>query len=151
MDGWTLSWKLYPNICCALVLQHTYWVNGTSKLKPRTHCLMTYSNFYILLSSGFTAVVELDSQSKKYRDLCKKFQKDWAKEKGQCPSVIAIVRIVNPMIAERFESFRSKLPVLFQRTEKHYHGTTLCCDLAEYAELCNGLSVCLSLCLASKY
>ena len=98
---------------------------------------MTYCNFYILLSSGFTAVVELDSQSKKYRDLCKKFQKDWAKEKGQCPSVIAIVRIVNPVIAERFESYRSNLPVLFQRTEKHYHGTTLCCDLAKYAELCD--------------
>ena len=81
--------------------------------------------------------MELDSQSKKYRDLCKKFQKDWAKEKGQCPSIIAIVRIVNPMIAERFESYHSKLPFLYRGTEKHYHGTTLCCDLANYAELCN--------------
>ena len=81
--------------------------------------------------------MELNAQSKKYRDLCKRFQKDWAKEKGPCPSIIAIVRIVNPMVAERFNNYRSKLPAFYQGIEQHYHGTTLCCDLANYAELCN--------------
>ena len=100
-------------------------------------CYDIRSNFYIFLSSGFTAVVELNAQSKKFRDLCRRFQKDWAKEKGPCPSIIAIVRIVNPMVAERFNNYRSKLPAFYQGTEKRYHGTTLCCDLANYAELCD--------------
>ena len=80
--------------------------------------------------------MELDSQSKQYRDLSKKFQRDWAKEKGPCPSIVTIVRIVNPMVAERFESYRNHF-VFYRGTEKHYHGTTLCCDLANYAELCD--------------
>ena len=80
--------------------------------------------------------MELDSQSKQYRDLSKKFQKDWAKEKGQCPSIVTIFRIVNPMVAERFEGYRDHF-VLYRGTEKHYHGTMLCCDLANYAELCD--------------
>ena len=58
-----------------------------------------------------------------------------AKEKSPCPSIIAIVKIVNRMVAERFNN--SKLPALYQGTEKHYHSTTLRCDLANYAELCD--------------
>ena len=80
--------------------------------------------------------MELDSQSKKYRDLSKKFKKDWAKEKGQCPSIITIVKIINPMVLERFESYRSKFSS-YRGIERHYHGTTLCCDIANYAELCD--------------
>ena len=85
---------------------------------------------------GFAAVVELDSQSQTYKDLSKKFQKTWAKAKGPCPPVITIVKIVNPMVAERFERYRSKF-LVYRGIEQHYHGTTLCCDLANYAELCD--------------
>ena len=92
--------------------------------------------FCILSFSGFATVVELNSISEKYKKLQKKFQKDWAKEKGPCPSIITIVRIVNPMVAERFESYHNHFH-FYRGIERHYHGTTLCCDLANYAELCD--------------
>ena len=80
--------------------------------------------------------MELDFQCQTYRNLCQNFQKDWAKGKGPCPSVIAIVEIVNPTLANRFESYHDR-SVFYQDIERHYHGTTLCCDLADYAELCD--------------
>ena len=92
--------------------------------------------FYLLSFPGYASVVELESNSQEYKNLCKKFRKDWARSKGVCPPVITIVKIINPMISERFERCRSKF-LLYQGIEQHYHGTTLCCDLADYAELCD--------------
>ena len=40
------------------------------------------------------------------------------------------------MVSERFERYRAKF-ALYQGTELRYHGTTLCCDLTDYAELCD--------------
>ena len=53
--------------------------------------------------------------------------------KGTCPSIIAIVKIVNSIVSLRFEDY----PLKLHGIEQHYHGTTLCCDLANSANLCN--------------
>ena len=53
--------------------------------------------------------------------------------KGPCPSIIAIVKIVNSFVSLRFEDYPLKLDAI----EQHYHGTTLCCDLANSANLCS--------------
>lgn len=77
--------------------------------------------------------MKLDSRSQEYRDLCAKFRKDWAMNKGPCPSIIAIVKIVNSIVSLKFED----CPLKLHGIEQHYHGTTLCCDLANSANLCN--------------
>ena len=66
-------------------------------------------------------------------NLCDKFQKDWARNKGLCPFITAIVKIVNSTVSLRFEDY----PFKHYGIEQHYHGTTLCCDLANSANLCN--------------
>ena len=80
--------------------------------------------------------MKIDSRTLEYTDLCEKFRKSWARRKGRCPSIISIAKIINPVISERFESYRLTLPQSFQGVEQHYHGTRLCCDLANSAEPC---------------
>ena len=80
--------------------------------------------------------MKLDSRSQEYTNLCEKFRRDWARRKGRCPSIISIAKIINPVISKRFESYRHTLPRSLQGVEQHYHGTRLCCDLANSAELC---------------
>ena len=77
--------------------------------------------------------MKLDSQSQEYMNLSDKFQKDWDMKKGRCPSVIAIVKIVNSTVSLRYKDY----PFKYYGTEQYYHGTTLCCDLANTANLCN--------------
>ena len=80
--------------------------------------------------------MKLDSQSQEYANLCEKFHRDWARGKAPCPSIISIAMIINPVTLVTFESYRHTLPWLFQGVEQHYHGTRLCCDLANSAEPC---------------
>ena len=82
-------------------------------------------------------VVKLDHRSQEYTTLCEKFRRDWAKRKGPCPSIVSIAKIINPVVSQRFESYRDT-SWRFKDIEKHYHGTRLCCDLANSAELCDG-------------
>jgi len=79
--------------------------------------------------------VKLDSESQEYTNLCKKFLRDWAIGKGPCPSIVTIAKIIDPVVSERFESYCDTLKV--QGIEQHYHGTRLCCDLANSAKLCD--------------
>ena len=128
---------MYNNVSGTVtIVLNIYDERNHIKLVNR-NCSMTV--LMVSFCLGFAAVVELDSQSQTYKDLSKKFQKTWAKAKGPCPPVITIVKIVNSMVVERFERYRSKF-LVYRGTEQHYHGTTLCCDLADYAELCNDLN-----------
>jgi len=81
-------------------------------------------------------VMKLDHQSQEYTTLCEKFRRDWARRKGPCPSIVSIAKIINPVVSQRFESYHNTLRI--QGIEQHYHGTRLCCDLANSAELCDG-------------
>ena len=90
-------------------------------------------SFKFLIGPG---IVKLDSQSQEYTNLCEKFRRDWARRKGPCPTIVSIAKIFNPVVSQRFESYRNTLRI--QDIEQHYHGTRLCCDLANSAELCNG-------------
>jgi len=81
-------------------------------------------------------VVKLDSQTQEYKTLCQKFRSDWARRKGSCPSIFSIAKIINPVVSERFQSYHDTL-LRFKDIEQHYHGTRLCCDLANSAELCD--------------
>ena len=80
--------------------------------------------------------MKLDSQSQEYTNLCEKFRRDWARRKGPCPTIICIANIINPLVSERFQSY-CDTSLRFKDIEQHYHGTQLCCDLANSAELCN--------------
>ena len=80
--------------------------------------------------------MKLDPQSQEYTTLYEKFHRDWARRKGPCPSIISIAKIINPVVSDRFESYRNNLEV--QNIEPHYHGTPLCCDFANSAKLCDG-------------
>ena len=62
-----------------------------------------------------------------------KFRKDWAMKKGPCPSIIAIIKIENSTLSLRFKYY----PFKHYGIEQHYHGTVLCCDLANSHNLCN--------------
>jgi len=134
---------------------HVYWCSHTHTYGTHhlcVHCnqclidiiivilFVSWSLFYpfshLLSFSGYAGVVELDSCSQEYKNLSKKFSKDWASAKGPCPPILTIVKIINPMVSERFERCHGKF-LLYQGIEQHYHGTTLCCDLADYAELCD--------------
>lgn len=77
--------------------------------------------------------MKLNSQTQEYMNLCDKFKKDWAMKKGRCPFIVSIIKIVNSTVSRRFEDYHFK----HYGTEQHYHGTTLCCDLANSANLCN--------------
>ena len=66
-------------------------------------------------------------------NICDKFQKDWAIKKGPCPSIIAIIKIDNSILSLRFKDY----PFKHYGIEQHYHGTILCCDLANSLNLCN--------------
>ena len=80
--------------------------------------------------------MKLDPRSQEYTTLCEKFHKDWARSKGPCPSIVSIAKIINPVVSQRFESYRNTLKI--QDIVQHYHGTRLGCDLANSAELCDG-------------
>ena len=82
--------------------------------------------------------MKLDSHSQEYKNLCAKFRRDWAIGKGPCPSIVTIVKIINPVVSQRFESYRDTLRV--RGIEQHYHGTRFSCNLANSAELCNNPS-----------
>ena len=92
------------------------------------------SSLLSLIGSG---IVKLDSRSREYKTLCENFRRDWARNKGPCPSIVSIAKIINPVVSQRFESYRHT-SWRFNVIEQHYHGTRLCCDLANSAELCDG-------------
>jgi len=91
--------------------------------------------FKFLIGPG---VVKLDPQSQEHTTLSEKFHRNWARSKGACPSIFSIAKIINPVVSDRFESYRNTLEV--HNIEPRYHGTRLCCDLANSHELCDGLN-----------
>ena len=62
-----------------------------------------------------------------------KFRKDWDMKNGPCPSIIAVIKIENSTLSLRFKYH----PFKHYGIEQHYHGTVLCCDLANSPNLCN--------------
>ena len=74
-----------------------------------------------------------------FKKVNQQFRDSWAKEKGKVPQIKEILRIINPMISERFAAYVSSLPTSFQKVEQYYHGTNLACDAApDYYQLCDG-------------
>lgn len=83
-------------------------------------------------------MVDVDPDSRVFKDLCKHFRKDWAEAKGPCPDVNkgTILRIVNPAVSERFEKYRKGLPLFRRGLEHYYHGTKLKCRVDETLMFC---------------
>lgn len=90
------------------------------------------------IQTGFSTVVDVDPDSRVFKDLCKHFRKDWAEAKGPCPDVNkgTILRIVNPAVSERFEKYRKGLPLFRRGLEHYYHGTKLKCRVDETLMFC---------------
>lgn len=65
------------------------------------------------------------------------FRKNWSKDKGPCPRITAILRIINPALYERYLKYHSQLSWWYQGKKQYYHGTKLSCNITEYLELCN--------------
>ena len=89
--------------------------------------------------AGFSTVVDVDPDSRVFKDLCKQFRRDWASAKGRCPDVSSgvILRVVNPAVSETFEDYRKGLPWFRRGLEKYYHGTKLKCRIDETLTFCN--------------
>ena len=103
-------------------------------------CTSHVETVFIMLVSiyaGFTAVVELEPTTLEFRSLTEKFCNDWSKDKGPCPKINTILRIINPALSERYQKYHSGLSWWYQGTTQYYHGTLLNCDITEYLELCN--------------
>ena len=90
--------------------------------------------------SGFAAFVQVDSSSKLYETLCKKFVRDWNPAKGPCPVIITILRIVNPFLEARMKRYEKSISWWYRKTEQYYHGTKLDCKITDYYRLCGGSS-----------
>ncbi len=110
------------------VLERFHCVFATQHLES-AHC-----------SSGFAALVEVASTSEEYESVQLVFRKGWAKAKGDCPRIKAILRIINPAAAKKFENYKSTLPPGYQTVEKYFHGTKLQCPITTYLEFCNDVS-----------
>ena len=93
-----------------------------------------------ILSPGLSAVVEVNRDSQEFRDLCQKFRKDWAQEKGLCPAIESgiVLRVVHPAVSLRFDAYVKQLPKRHRKVRQYYHGTRLNCDIAEYIQMCDG-------------
>lgn len=93
-----------------------------------------------LISPGFAAVVQVDTESKMYESLCQKFKADWDRSKGPCPLILTILRIVNPYLERRLNNYVEGIPWWYRKTEQYYHGTKLECKITDYYRLCGGSS-----------
>ena len=82
-------------------------------------------------------MAELELTTLEFRSLTEKFCKDWSKDKGPCPKIKAILKIINPALYERYQKYRNDLSRSHRGTKQYYHGTQLSCDITEYLELCN--------------
>ena len=85
-----------------------------------------------------STLLEINGPNEEFKGLCNQFQKNWAKGKGRCPTIQAVLEIVNPAVEARFDSYRQQLPQNQRKVEQYYHGTTLACDVLKYLIVCGG-------------
>ena len=81
--------------------------------------------------------MELGPEASEFISLKEMFRKNWSKDKGPCPRIKAILRIINPALCERYQKYCSELSWWYRGTKQYYHGTQLSCDITEYLELCS--------------
>ena len=82
----------------------------------------------------------VDSGSDVYKTLVRRFRLSWANEKGTCPKIKTIVRIIAPEISEKFTAYVNSLPPACQKVEQFFHGTKLDCDIQDSLWLCESSS-----------
>ena len=87
-------------------------------------------------STGFAACIEVDSSSEEFREIDRRFKKDWAKQKGACPAIKFVARVVNPTLRREFDEYAGSLPRRHRRLEQYYHGTKLRCSVMDFFEFC---------------
>ena len=80
-----------------------------------------------------------------YRQISQQFQGDWARAKGEVPTVRAVFVIQNKALEDKWKTYKAMLPGCYQHVEEdHYHGTKLCCNISSNQDICTSLdcSVC---------
>ena len=82
---------------------------------------------------------QLNSCLDEYTRILTKFQNDWAKRKGPCPSVDRIFEVFCKNLVKSWKSYKDALATRGHPTtvEQHYHGTTIKCDLISTMTFCS--------------
>ena len=104
-------------------------------------CVTTNNEFYFirkavsLTGTSFLAVLlELDQDSPSYKEVLAHFHREWVKYKP-APNPDAIFKVCNPHLENRFSQYKSGLTK--SAVERHYHGTTLTCNLTANKQACS--------------
>ena len=114
---------LLVRLCCLLVIKRYNYVNV----------------YYCYVLGTYVTIVQVSHGSDMFKKVSRHFTESWAQEKREVPTIKEILRIINPMISEKFAAYVSSLPPSFQQVEKYFHGTNLACDaVPDYYQLCDG-------------
>lgn len=98
--------------------------------KKRGHILVVRAQ-HVTAQGSIRLVGRLDSAN-----LSQQFSSTWKKNNGSAPILRGIFAITNPTLERRWENYKA---MLRNKTfERHYHGTTLACDImSSGARLCS--------------
>lgn len=118
-----------------MVQFHHFMLLGLSqfKTKMRVSIFMQPDRVIIVCMAG-TIQLATQAQFQMVRD---KFKVDWADRKGVAGEVKAVYVIDNPNLKKTWTRYKQSLPSCYQRTEEHYHGTKLKCDITTNNDFCS--------------
>ncbi|KAL5516928.1 hypothetical protein EMCRGX_G002379 [Ephydatia muelleri] len=84
-------------------------------------------------------LIQLNTGLAEYTGILTKFQNDWAKWKGPCPSVDHIFEVYCKNLEKSWKAYKDALATSGHPTivEQHYHGTTIKCNLIRSKSFCS--------------
>lgn len=98
-------------------------------------CCNNCRSFYI--SPGITvsnvSIKRADPQE--FAEVSWKFQTQWAKEKGPCPSLSFVFSVSNGQLEQRWRAYQQRLS--HKAVERLFHGTKLKCNITASEATCN--------------
>ena len=141
------SYCLYPE--CTMKASNNHFCSAEHfelakrKGELQIHCMKILLNILWIII-GVCGLVNLNRASSEYNELASTFSKTWCSEKGRLPVIHHILKIVNPKLKQRFESYLATMPWPYDGVEKYYHGTQVKCNMLQYYEPCsnNSCGVC---------
>ena len=80
----------------------------------------------------------MESSSKEFTKVSKKFTKRWSSKKGPCPHIEKVLAVVNPALEDSLKDYKKTLPFWHSKTKNYFHGTKFKCQLDLYQTPCNG-------------
>ena len=102
-----------------------------TQINHELNCLYPLSN-YVFSDAYSPNLVRLDLDDSQYQVINLHFQREWVKPTYFCPIPMAIFKIANRSLLKGFNAYRFLL-----KTEYHFHGTSLKCNMLEKNKFCD--------------